>query len=58
MLQPVARLACQTSSVPPERDVAAFEARAVGYEHGWLGRLHHDIADRTTDLARAVTSTT
>jgi ubiquinone/menaquinone biosynthesis C-methylase UbiE len=51
MLLPVARLACQTLSVPPERDVAAFDARAVGYERGWLGRLHHDIADRTTDLA-------
>jgi ubiquinone/menaquinone biosynthesis C-methylase UbiE len=37
--------------VPPERDVAAFEARAPGYEDGWLGRLHHDISDRTAELA-------
>ncbi len=46
--------ACKTSRVPPDRDVAAFEARAAGYEHGWLGRLHHDIADRTADLALVV----
>jgi ubiquinone/menaquinone biosynthesis C-methylase UbiE len=39
--------------VPPDRDLAAFEARAAGYEQGWLGRLHHDIADRTADLAQA-----
>ena len=39
--------------MPPDRDIAAFEARAAGYEHGWLGRLHHDIADRTADLAMA-----
>ena len=31
--------------------MAAFEARAAGYEQGWLGRLHHEIADRTSDLA-------
>lgn len=42
---------CQTCPVPPERDVAAFEQRAAGYEQGWLGRLHHVIADRTADLA-------
>ena len=35
----------------PERDLAAFDARATTYERGWLGRLHHDIADRTADLA-------
>jgi SAM-dependent methyltransferase len=46
--------ACKTSRVPPDRDLAAFEARAAGYEQGWLGRLHHDIADRTADLAMAV----
>jgi ubiquinone/menaquinone biosynthesis C-methylase UbiE len=39
--------------VPPDRDLAAFEARATRYERGWLGRLHHDIADRTADLALA-----
>jgi ubiquinone/menaquinone biosynthesis C-methylase UbiE len=35
----------------PHRDVAAFAERAPGYESGWRGRLHHDIADRTIDLA-------
>ena len=39
--------------MPPDRDIAAFEARATGYEQGWLGRLHHGIADRTADLALA-----
>jgi ubiquinone/menaquinone biosynthesis C-methylase UbiE len=34
-----------------DRDVAAFGERAPGYEDGWLGKLHHDIADRTADLA-------
>ena len=27
-----------------DRDVAAFDARAAGYEGGWLGRLHRQIA--------------
>ncbi|MGH3067271.1 MAG: class I SAM-dependent methyltransferase [Streptosporangiaceae bacterium] len=36
-----------------DRDVAAFSERAEGYEEGWLGRLHHEIADRTADLALA-----
>jgi ubiquinone/menaquinone biosynthesis C-methylase UbiE len=40
--------------VPPDRDLAAFEARAAGYEQGWLGRFHRDIAERTADLAMAV----
>jgi ubiquinone/menaquinone biosynthesis C-methylase UbiE len=40
--------------VARERDIAAFDARAGGYESGWLGRLHHRIADRTADLALAV----
>ncbi len=44
------RLACQTAGVPPHRDVGAFEERAAGYEEGWRGRLHHDIADRTAAL--------
>lgn len=39
------------SGVASDRDIAAFDARAVGYERGWLGRMHHDIADRTADLA-------
>lgn len=34
-----------------DRDVAAFAERAPGYEEGWLGRLHHEIADRTAALA-------
>ena len=34
----------------PERDVAAFQERATSYEDGWLGRLHHEIGDRTADL--------
>jgi ubiquinone/menaquinone biosynthesis C-methylase UbiE len=37
--------------VTRDRDVAAFDARAPGYESGWRGRLHHQIADRTADLA-------
>jgi ubiquinone/menaquinone biosynthesis C-methylase UbiE len=37
--------------VPPHRDVAAFNDRAAGYDHGWRGRLHHTIADRAADLA-------
>jgi ubiquinone/menaquinone biosynthesis C-methylase UbiE len=40
--------------VVPPRDVAAFEARASSYEHGWRGRLHHEIADRTAALALSV----
>lgn len=36
-----------------DRDVAAFDRRAPGYEDGWRGRLHHDIADRAADLAKA-----
>jgi ubiquinone/menaquinone biosynthesis C-methylase UbiE len=39
-----------------DRDVAAFSERAPGYESGWRGRLHHDIADRATDLALAGSS--
>ena len=34
-----------------DRDVAAFGERAHGYDEGWRGRLHHQIADRTADLA-------
>jgi SAM-dependent methyltransferase len=36
-----------------DRDVAAFGERAPGYEDGWLGRLHHEIAGRTAGLALA-----
>lgn len=34
-----------------DRDVAAFGDRAQGYDEGWRGRMHHQIADRTVDLA-------
>ena len=34
-----------------DRDVAAFDERAPRYEDGWLGRLHHEIAERCADLA-------
>jgi ubiquinone/menaquinone biosynthesis C-methylase UbiE len=36
-----------------DRDVAAFGERAHGYDGGWRGRMHHQIADRTADLALA-----
>jgi len=34
-----------------DRDVGAFDRRAQAYESGWRGRWHHEIADRTADLA-------
>ena len=37
--------------MPHERDVQAFDDRADTYEEGWRGRMHHDIAARTADLA-------
>jgi ubiquinone/menaquinone biosynthesis C-methylase UbiE len=39
--------------VPPYRDVAGFNDRAAGYDQGWRGRLHHEIANRTASLAVA-----
>ncbi len=39
--------------MPPYRDVAEFNDRAASYDHGWRGRLHHEIADRTARLAVA-----
>ncbi|MCV7444333.1 class I SAM-dependent methyltransferase [Mycobacterium paraense] len=39
--------------MPPHRDLAAFNDRAPEYDHGWRGRLHHEISDRTADLAVA-----
>jgi ubiquinone/menaquinone biosynthesis C-methylase UbiE len=39
--------------VPPYRDVAEFNDRAASYDHGWRGRLHHEIAERTAKLAVA-----
>jgi ubiquinone/menaquinone biosynthesis C-methylase UbiE len=44
-------LTCQNAGVPPHRDVAAFDERAPGYEQGWRGRMHHDIAAGTAELA-------
>lgn len=40
--------------MPLHRDVAAFDERARGYEQGWRGHLHHDIARRTAGLAVSV----
>jgi ubiquinone/menaquinone biosynthesis C-methylase UbiE len=37
--------------VSRDHDVAAFDRRAPGYESGWLGQMHHDIADRAAALA-------
>jgi ubiquinone/menaquinone biosynthesis C-methylase UbiE len=34
-----------------DRDVPAFGERAQGYDEGWRGRMHHEIADRVADLA-------
>ena len=39
------------SGMARDRDVATFGERAQGYDEGWRGRLHHQIADRTVDLA-------
>jgi len=39
--------------VTRDRDVQAFDDRAAGYEDGYLGRWHRDIAARTIDLALA-----
>src|SRR5690348_6817310 len=39
------------SGMSRDRDVAAFGERAQGYDEGWRGELHHQIADRTADLA-------
>ena len=36
-----------------DRDVAAFGERAQHYDQGRRGQLHHQIADRTADLALA-----
>jgi ubiquinone/menaquinone biosynthesis C-methylase UbiE len=34
-----------------DRDVAAFGGRPQRYDEGWLGQLHHQIADRSANLA-------
>ncbi|MGH3265015.1 MAG: class I SAM-dependent methyltransferase [Trebonia sp.] len=39
--------------MPARRDVLAFERRAARYEQGWLGSVHHTIADRTAAIALA-----
>lgn len=39
--------------MPPYRDVAEFNDRAASYDHGWRGRLHHEISERTASLALA-----
>jgi ubiquinone/menaquinone biosynthesis C-methylase UbiE len=39
--------------MPPYRDVELFDDRATRYDHGWKGRLHHEISDRTATLATA-----
>lgn len=36
-----------------DRDVGAFGQRAAGYEEGYIGQMHREIADRTVDLALA-----
>lgn len=41
-------------AVPSHRDIEQFDERAAGYEEGWLGDLHHGIADRTAALALSV----
>jgi ubiquinone/menaquinone biosynthesis C-methylase UbiE len=40
-------------AMAPHRDVAAFDDRACRYDHGWRGRLHHEISDRTAHLVTA-----
>ena len=40
-----------TPDEPPHRDVGAFDERALDYEDGWLGKLHHAIADRAAGVA-------
>jgi ubiquinone/menaquinone biosynthesis C-methylase UbiE len=34
-----------------DRDVAAFDRRAVSYEHGWLAAWHDRITARSADIA-------
>jgi ubiquinone/menaquinone biosynthesis C-methylase UbiE len=40
--------------VPYDRDVQAFHDRAPNYEAGYRGRMHHDIAARTAEVALKV----
>ncbi len=39
--------------MPFARDIQAFDDRAPGYEAGWRGGWHRDIARRTADIALA-----
>jgi ubiquinone/menaquinone biosynthesis C-methylase UbiE len=43
--------------MPPYRDVAEFNDRATSYDRGWRGRLHHEISERTANLAVATMAT-
>jgi len=45
--------AAETLKVTHDRDVLAFHDRAPGYETGYRGQWHADIANRTADLALA-----
>lgn len=47
----------ENSFVLSDRDVAAFNDRAKGYEDGWLGKLHRGIADRTAAIALVLVPT-
>jgi ubiquinone/menaquinone biosynthesis C-methylase UbiE len=35
------------------RDVVAFDERANRYEKGWLGQLHHEVANRTMAIVES-----
>jgi SAM-dependent methyltransferase len=48
---PAGRGGWKNPGVARDRDVHAFDVRAPAYESGGLGRLHHEIADRTIALA-------
>src|SRR5580704_17187977 len=50
---PAAARRMSGSGMARDRDVATFGERAQGYDEGWRGQLHHQIADRTADLALA-----
>jgi ubiquinone/menaquinone biosynthesis C-methylase UbiE len=42
--------------MPPDRDVEAFDERAMSYESGRHGRLHKEISDRVVELALSCVS--
>ena len=37
------------SGMARDRDIAAFGDRTPGYDQGWRGRMHHQIADDGQD---------